>query len=539
MPCAVNRNFSCGYLGVPKDYFDSSAGVAHIALLKVPGSAPKSEHLGSILVNPGGPGGSGVLMAERFGPALTKLTDGRYDIVGFDPRGIRSTRPIVNCFGSAFDYELFKAGTVLERGFDLPPDPTSDEGKQHLLDQHRRLLALQETEFKKCAETMGDELRYMGTSTVVRDIEEITRVLDGPEARINFFGASYGTILGAYLVNMLPEKIGRVIIDGVASAPLWANSHPHEWLHQWIENTEDTFQWFLRDCSEAGPKGCPLAHSLNEDPLAIQDRLMLFLDDLYRQPAAVPDALRPGVLTSGMARSVLYASTNQPTTWPVVSSIFAEALSGNLTSLYNAIITPFSSPFRLTQTDLSRAAVSCADSPPYKSEKEWPTAEFMTNKTLYNLEQSPHFGASVSLIEPDGGCQFWPASGKTPERFTGPWNATLDTPMLIISNTADPITPLASGRELNALMGPSSRLLIQNSPGHCSIGSVSACTMGHYRRYLLHGELPENEKLCEVDRGYFPGSERKEVELMSEEERELSGVGEEMALAWAELAREN
>lgn len=88
-------------------------------------------------------------------------------------------------------------------------------------------------------------------------------------------------------------------------------------------------------------------------------------------------------------------------------------------------------------------------------------------------------------------------------------------------------------------MGPSSRLLIQNSPGHCSIGSVSACTMGYYRRYLLHGELPEDEKVCEVDRGYFPGSERRKgVSVMSEEERELSAMGEEMAKAWIELSEQ-
>lgn len=130
--------------------------------------------------------------------------------------------------------------------------------------------------------------------------------------------------------------------------------------------------------------------------------------------------------------------------------------------------------------------------------------------------------------------------------------------MLIISNTADPfvlssflpssmplpltaalhsITPLASGRELNSLMGSSSRLLIQNSPGHCSLGSVSHCTVGHYRRYLLDGELPEDEKVCEVDRGYFPGSEKKDVSAMNEEEMELSRVGAEMANAWLEVSR--
>lgn len=162
-------------------------------------------------------------------------------------------------------------------------------------------------------------------------------------------------------------------------------------------------------------------------------------------------------------------------------------MNGDPTELYNALVRPFTfDPSSRSQTDLSRAAVACADSPPFKSKDDWPTAELMVATTLAVLNDTNlHFGASlvilfflnwillmtlyfvsVSLIEPDGGCQFWSASGRTPERFTGPWNSTLSTPMLIISNTADPITPLASGREINKLLGNSSRLLIQNSPGH-------------------------------------------------------------------------
>lgn len=79
-------------------------------------------------------------------------------------------------------------GSILERGFDIPKDPFSAEGRQHLLDQHRQLLAMQETEFEKCSETMGEDLRYMGTSTVVRDIEEMSRVLHGKNAKINYHG---------------------------------------------------------------------------------------------------------------------------------------------------------------------------------------------------------------------------------------------------------------------------------------------------------------------------------------------------------------
>ncbi|KAL8283847.1 hypothetical protein RQP46_005279 [Phenoliferia psychrophenolica] len=505
-PCALNPAYSCGYLEVPKDYFNLTVGTAQIAMLKVPATARPSERLGTIFLNPGGPGGSGVGFALGFGTTLSKLLEGRYDLLGFDPRGIGASIPRVECFPSTLEHELFKAATVMERGFDVHKDAFSPAGRLHLLDHHRQLMSLQETQYKKCAETMGDDLKYMGTSTVVRDIEEMSRVLEGEDALINFFGGSYGTILGAYLVNMIPDKINRVLIDGVASSPQFA-----------------------------GPKACALATKTGEDPKDIMKRLEDYLDTLYDHPLAVPDAVRPGVLNSGGARAILYSVTNRPGNWPAIAKIFAEALAGDPTSLYNALVRPLHlyEPSHI-QTDLSRAAVSCIDSPPYKSEKDWPTPEMMVDETLHVLKTaSRHFGASINLIEPDGGCQFWPASGKAPERFTGPWNATLKTPMLIVSNTADPITPLTSGRELNNLMGPSSRLLIQNSPGHCSLGSVSHCTSGWYKDYFLNGKLPPDEFMCEVDAGYFPGGDGVQVEeVLSGEKAELRERSRDMAAAW-------
>ena len=85
------------------------------------------------------------------------------------------------CSPSNLAYQLFKAGTILERGFNIVPDPFSVEGKFHLLEQHRELLAMQQAEYERCAKTMGDELRYMSTSTVVRDIEEMSRILEGED----------------------------------------------------------------------------------------------------------------------------------------------------------------------------------------------------------------------------------------------------------------------------------------------------------------------------------------------------------------------
>lgn len=90
--------------------------------------------------------------------------------------------------------------------------------------------------------------------------------------------------------------------------------------------------------------------------------------------------------------ALLYGTTNAPSSWPTLAAVFARALDGNVTSLYDAVVQPFGGQ-PTTETDLSRAAVACADSPTYASEREWPTAESMVNKTLYNLQQSPHFGA--------------------------------------------------------------------------------------------------------------------------------------------------
>jgi hypothetical protein len=208
----------------------------------------------------------------------------------------------------------------------------------------------------------------------------------------------------------------------------------HRWHKDWTVSAEKTYQWFLHDCSQAGPKSCALARYTGEDPSAIEDRIEDFIHSLVSRPLAGTYGGRPGYITSGAARGLLFASFYSPSVQPIVSRALAQGMeNGNATALLRFILQPIGvSPGHSGGADLSRLAVTCADSP----WKPVPTAEDLAEELLEGLEKSSkHFGASPIISEPDGGCQFWPTRGRTPERFTGPWNASLQYPLLIISNT--------------------------------------------------------------------------------------------------------
>ncbi|KAJ7467884.1 Alpha/Beta hydrolase protein [Mycena galericulata] len=486
----------CGSIIVPKDYFDSSAGTTSIAIARVKATRPKK---GTIFLNPGGPGNSGTNGASA---SLAEFLGDEWDILGFDPRGIHHTSPQVRCFASTQEFDLFNANTVLEQGFTVPSvgnlsDPAVETA---LVEQSRQFIALKQAQAQICGHAMGDELRYMGSATVVRDMAFMADAFDGQGAKINFFGGSYGSILGAYLVNMLPDRAGFVFIDGIVDPINWSSEPGHKWTANWLASTEMTYRFFLETCVQAGPIRCPLAHHIDEPHTALETRLETFFDKLARAPMAVPFGRRPGYLTSGAARGLLLKYLEQPTEWADAARAFAAAFEGDGAPLLDALIARGHvwSPHH----DLVRSAVACLDAPPPESPRDIPTAEDLAEELMRVLRGvSPHFGASLSLGEPDGGCEYWPA--RAPERFAGPWNASLEWPMLIVSNTMDPITPIQSGARIHSHMGNSTRLVIQDGPGHTSSSLPTPCTLKLIQAYYA-GKLPENGTVCPTDFDYFP-----------------------------------
>ncbi|KAL1948533.1 hypothetical protein VTO73DRAFT_12608 [Trametes versicolor] len=491
----------CGYAVVPLDYFNPSAGVAKIALGRF--NATAATRKGSVFLNPGGPGGPGVSLATVSGPDLQQLVGEEYDIIGFDPRGIGQTEPATQCFASPEARQAFIANTVLDRGYDVAPDVQDPFNRYHLIQTQRDADALYKSQFQVCAQTMGDGLRYMGTSTVVRDIDFVTKLLDGEDALINFWGLSYGSAIGQYMVNMLPDRVGHIVIDGVLDAVSWTSVPSYKWERTFLVNTDDVYKLFISECAQAGPSQCALAKSANETGSDILARVENFVNQLYWSPLAVPNATAPGILTSGRARLFLMGALISPTSWPQAAEILAQAIAGNGTAILDAVNTK-------DLVDLERSAVSCNDNKPFKA----PTPAEVIDEQLYDQAHVSRFSLTVVVSEPDAGCQFWPVT--PPERFLGPWNQTLKNPMLIISNTLDPATPLRSGRlALERQGNDSARLLVQNGPGHTSLALPSLCTAQVLRAYFANGTLPAEGTVCQVDASPFPTETDSTAKVLS------------------------
>ncbi|CAE6481465.1 unnamed protein product [Rhizoctonia solani] len=489
----------CGTIVVPLDYLDASAGTATIALGKY--KAQVSPKKGTVFLGAGGPGDLGQLLAIDAGEFFSTMRIGTdYDIIGFDNRGMGSTTPTVTCFKSREEKDTFYRNTVFELGYTQPPNVTEDPfARFDLVLQYRQAISMFETQAKLCTLNMPDggaSLKYMGSSTVARDIEYMSKVVTGPDTPINYYGGSYGSILGSYLVNMFPERVGRVVIDGVADPISWTTKHSYEWIDGWLNQTEADYDWFLRACIQAGSAKCALA-AANNTAEGLKADIEKFLDQLYYYPLASPNSTMPAYLTSGAARASLFLGILRSRTWPTIAENLKKAMDGDPTAIMNDLV-PDPSRSVADKGDLYRYAVTCLDSPPFSGPSSWPTAEKLADAAINRIRNvSPHFGISATLSEPDGGCEFWPVKGV--ERFTGPWNHTLAHPILVASTMA--------------------------SRPHVTLSGVSTCTAKVFLAYFGNGTLPEDGTICETDTQPFdlgsPVNVANEVTEMTKRMEEL------------------
>ncbi|KAF8586360.1 hypothetical protein K439DRAFT_1659729 [Ramaria rubella] len=499
-PCG--DNIDCGRLSVPLDYHNLSIGTANLALARYR-ATNTTGRLGTIFTNPGGPGGSGVNYIYRAGPRISGVVDGRYDIISWDPRGINGTIPRVECFHSQTAQDIYYAHTHQEmqlegRNLSNPIDLAVYANGVRRADAINAALA------KLCAETSGETLRHVGTATVVRDLEYMSRIIEGENEPVNFWGFSYGTIVGSYFVNMFPNRVGRVIIDGVVDPVIWATMYSNEWYKYDFVDTDHAFENFLQACqtastlfTHAGPDRCALA-SKNSTARSIGAGVDKLLDDLYDYPLPVYKANRPGALTSGMVKAHIFTNMYAPRNWPDLATNLAATIKGNGTAIMNAIQDNIElDTSAKAQTAQAIVAVTCVDTPPYPVSVDVVAAiQKNIDEAVLVYEGTSRMFASLELDM----CHHW--TSRETERFTGPFNASLSNQILIIGNT--PITPVVNAKTVNQLLKNDSRLLIQDGSGHCSPAMASLCTGKVIRGYFLEGLLPPNAMVCATNENLFP-----------------------------------
>ncbi|KAF8816535.1 hypothetical protein BYT27DRAFT_7182119 [Phlegmacium glaucopus] len=497
----------CARLIVPLNYSDPEGEEAVIAVIRKPSTLPEtsSNYRGPVLFNPGGPGGSGIDIIQAGGDFFSVLLGPQFDIVGFDPRGVGHSTPRVAIFRTATERGIWES-----RGLYKEEDAVAHTWARARV---RSQLA---------GERNHIHLRHINSDQTARDMLRIVEAHG--RTKIQYWGFSYGSVLGATFASMFPDKIERFIIDAVVDsenyyATLWSNN---------LMDTDKAMESFYTGCADAGPDKCLFWAPSPDD---IRQNLTNLYKSVQSQPMPVKSDRAYGVVDYNMLHTIVFSSLYAPfITFQRLARGLAELAAGDGTTMLEWIGLP---PIRCSQ-DPSRwlkynsfeamIAIMCNDGVDIPADLQY------AQKYFEMMSKKSEFGKIWSVMVAN--CAGWPKFPK--DHFQGPFVANTSYPMLVIGNTADPVTPLWAAKKMSRGFN-NSVVLTQNSAGHTSISSPSLCTAKHVRQYFADGKLPEPGTVCEVDAGPFDSEERLEEGTeqgkltmhMSEEDKSIfNGVKE-------------
>lgn len=473
-PC--RKGFECATARVPLDYDRRGGARIRLRLVRLPAGDP-AHKIGSIFLNPGGPGGSGIDFVRQAGPFLfSDKVRARFDLVGFDPRGIMRSTPL-RCFGS-----LREATSAWATSFPFPVTPK----------QERIWIRADRRVARACAQKGGAILKHMSTANVARDMNLLRRAVG--DKRLTYSGYSYGSYLGATYANLFPTKVRALAVDGVLDPIAWSTGRrdqgsrvPFSTRLRSAQGAWATLRQFFVLCDRGGDT-CAFSGG---DPRLRYDRLA---DRLRAEPALLPNE-QGGVdrLTYADLVVLSLSAMYDPFSW----KRFAKFLQGldNLTRpvAVAATLKELRSRFRERPAgDYPNfvegfPGVACSDSDNPAHIDAWRRAAEESDNRF------PYFGRPWTWISSI--CHPWP--GKDADRYTGPWTKKTSKPVLVVGNRFDPATPYHGAQTLDRLL-PRSRLLTLEGWGHTSLFK-SLCVDTHVSRYLLSTRVPPDGTDCAPD----------------------------------------
>jgi pimeloyl-ACP methyl ester carboxylesterase len=482
-PCPLSGmpTQECAAFAVPLDYDEPYGATISLAVARVP-ATNQDERIGSIFLNPGGPGGSGVSALPLQYAALPAALHEQFDIVGFDPRGIGESTP-VRCFDS-----IAEQITFLYFG-EMPKVPVGPE-EEAAWERAAEELAHQ------CGERNAETLAHLSTANVARDMDQLRQAV-GDDA-LNYLGSSYGTYLGATYANLFPDRIRAMVLDGVINPPSYASfDHgdgdvvgPDTTSFLRIlsnQGSTDALQEFFDQCAAAGPDHCAFAAASAAETREKFDALM---DRLWTEPMVVQGPAGTLTLTYSIVEDTLFNALYAAPKWSALAQGLQRLEEGDAAGFLGATGTLGGPPSSTYSNALEgQFANNCLDTDNPDDPALYPEIARQAE------ERTPYFGTLWTYMAMP--CAFWPAQDA--DRYTGPWDAETSAPLLLISRVYDPATP-HGGAMLAAETLANTRLLTIDGWGHAFfVGGRSTCADDAMAAYLIDLELPPVDTICPED----------------------------------------
>ena len=448
----------CTTVRVPLDYRRPHGRTIDVWISRVPAARPDLRR-GILLSNPGGPGGQGLDMPSFLGLILPAEVTDRYDLIGFDPRGVGYSAP-VSCG--------MTARTPPDLQLPMPAPNGSIE---------RNVTFARETA-ARCAELSGDLLPYITTANTARDMDAIRAALGEP--KLSYLGFSYGTYLGAVYASLFPHRGDRFILDsGVDPRRVWYD--------QWRTFTIGFAQRFPDFTAWAAARDN--IYHLGATPEEVEDLYYAIAAALDAEPIPVPDLFE---FNGNVFRLITFQELYDDLNFPELASLWALFVTPSAASLPETAAavsalrrhtpTPPEIPFDNKVAGLY--AVVCGDA-------AWPRdLPRYQRAVLADRAQFPGTAGFPANLWP---CVFWPQRPiEPPVAVTdhGPRN------MLILQNLRDPSTPWITGFGLRQALGSRAAFVSVDQGGHGAITTGAACPLAYATEFLVAGRLPAHDRFC-------------------------------------------
>ncbi|MET8700276.1 alpha/beta hydrolase [Kitasatospora sp. NPDC004723] len=452
---APGAPWECATLKAPLDHARPDGRTIDLALIRARSTG--GPRIGSLIYNFGGPGASGVTTLPALAKDYADLNT-RYDLVGFDPRGIGDSAG-VRC--------LDDAATDASAAVDGTPDDTAEA---RALDEANTAYAA------ACQQNSGAVLPYVDTVSAARDLDLLRQVLG--DDRLHYFGFSYGTELGGVYAHLYPHDVGRLVMDAVVDPtqdPLQSSLGQAKGFQLALEN-------FMAACADQAGEACPTGPGGAEGTR----RITTLLQGLDAAPLPADSGRR---LTQDLAVTGIAAALYSEASWNALAVGLQEAMQGGSGTTLLALADAYTgrdAQGHYSNLLAANRAVSCVD-----DRQRYTEAEVREQLPAFR-QASPVFGdfAAWGLTA----CSHWPVPGRTDHPEV---DAPGAAPIVVIGNTGDPATPYEGARAMAQRLGPGVGVTVTlRGQGHGGYDTGNPCLKQAVDQYLLDGVVPPDGTTC-------------------------------------------